>query len=116
MAQFGSEALATTRTVFIGGSTVPDLLGFSLDPNGNLRFGNAIQIEGSDDFKAIAADRLIRMAERVSGQQILQSLEASKRQVLIKETPSGEGCYQIPHDDAGAGHVCIQAEQYAGAR
>ena len=48
--RLGLPALAAGRSVFIGGPVSPSTIRFSRDPNGNLRLGQSIQIEGSERF------------------------------------------------------------------
>jgi uncharacterized Zn-binding protein involved in type VI secretion len=82
----GDPKLMAARTVLIGGPSMgPAGLPFRKLPNGNLQLGNAITIEGSEEFQARVAARLLTVASVPSGVTLLTSIDGSAKAMTIKE-------------------------------
>lgn len=102
MAQLGSPPLAATRTVLVGGLTAPADIAFALGKDGSLLFGSAIQIEGDETFKSRVANRLLKISSVPTGTTLIALIEASGKQVIIREAVGKEGSYQAPVDRVAA--------------
>jgi uncharacterized Zn-binding protein involved in type VI secretion len=100
----GDAKLAAARTVLIGGPSVgPAGLPFKRLPNGDLQLGNAIIIEGSEEFQARVAARLLTVASVPSGVAMLGLVDGSGKSMTIKEF-TGPNSFAGPHsfEDATA--------------
>jgi uncharacterized Zn-binding protein involved in type VI secretion len=102
MAQFGTPPMAASRSVLVGGLTAPANIPFALGTEGILLFGSAIQIEGDETFKSRVANRLLKISSTATGVTLVASLEASGKQVIIREAVGNEGSYQAPVDEVAA--------------
>lgn len=89
----GDPKLAATRTVVIGGPTLPANMSLSLEANGDLKFGKALTIAGTDHFKAMVVNRLMKIGSTESGKALFKQLENTGKQARITE-------YAEPNSDA----------------
>lgn len=82
----GDPKLTATRTVLIGGpSTGPAGLAFKKLSNGDLQLGNGIVIEGTEEFQALVATRLLTVASVPSGVTLLKALDATGKKMNVTE-------------------------------
>lgn len=97
----GDAKLLETRTVSIGGPTLPAGMKLSVDLDGALRIGNALAIHGSDEFKALVLNRLVRILSTNVGSRVLGEIERSGKSVRVKQTHIGNS-WAAPRDFIGA--------------
>lgn len=81
----GDPKLAAQRKVLIGGPTMPAGMSVAIDENGGLKFGNAISISGSDHFKAMVVNRLMKIGSTESGKTLFKQIEGTGKQARITE-------------------------------
>jgi hypothetical protein len=72
-------------------------LAFTRLPNGDIRLGNAIIIQGSLQFQSQVLDRLVTIANTPSGMQTLNAIDASGRTMTIVEY-TGPNSFAGPDD------------------
>ena len=82
----GDPKLAAARSVLVGGPSLgPAGLPLRKLPNGNLQLGSAITIEGSEEFQAKVAERLLTVASVPSGVTLLSSIDGTGKSMTIEE-------------------------------
>jgi uncharacterized Zn-binding protein involved in type VI secretion len=81
----GDPKLAAQRKVFIGGPTMPLGMSLALDENGDLKFGSAISVTGTDHFKAMIVNRLMKIGSTDSGKMLFKQMENTGKQARISE-------------------------------
>jgi uncharacterized Zn-binding protein involved in type VI secretion len=82
----GDPKLSAARSVSIGGPSMgPGGLAVSKLPNGSLRFGKSIVVEGSEEFQAQVASRLLTIGSTPSGAALLQAIDATGKSMTITE-------------------------------
>lgn len=93
-AQLGDPKLSQARTVLIGGPTLPANMPLLFLENGDMQLGNSIAIAGTDHFKAMVLNRLMKLGSTSSGQTLFEQMAHTGKQAMISE-------YAEPNSEAG---------------